>query len=202
MINTCFILGYPAEFKNLCLIYPPKVKDVVANKNYSIYMRILTFSQEEIEDEYAKANLDMKDLLTPFEYILNNAYNNKQFKVLLEQAFLFFIHEPITCLYETKQILIGDLKENTSGEWWSLSPTRWGSSNPYVWIVSGSDYPGNLGSISVINSRGVRPAISLKTCTLWTSGNGAPETPYEISTTPSAPPCRPGASPPCWRGRT
>ena len=114
MINTCFILGYPAEFKNLCLIYPPKVKDVVANKNYSIYMRILTLSQEEIEDEYAKANLDMKDLLTPFEYILNNAYNNKQFKALLEQAFLFFIHEPITCLYETKQILIGDLKENTS----------------------------------------------------------------------------------------
>ena len=67
--------------------------------------------------------------------------------------------------------------------WWSLSPLRW-SGGSDVWVVDGvSSNPGNLGRNAVDASGVVRPAISLKTCTLWTSGNGAPETPYEISTT-------------------
>ena len=71
-----------------------------------------------------------------------------------------------------------------SFDWWSLSPIRlivvfgpvagvWG------WY-SGS---ARLDNIGVGDTNAVRPVISLKTCTLWTSGNGAPETPYEISTT-------------------
>ena len=68
--------------------------------------------------------------------------------------------------------------------WWSLSPLRWASYISRVWVVYGSGYPGDLGDYGhVHNSFGVRPVISLKTCALWTSGNGAPETPYEISTT-------------------
>ena len=71
-----------------------------------------------------------------------------------------------------------------SSSWWSLSPIRlivvfgpvagvWG------WY-SGS---ARLDNIGVGDTNAVRPVISLKTCTLWTSGNGAPETPYEIGTT-------------------
>lgn len=111
MINVGFLLGYPVDFKHICMVYPPKVKDVVTNQNYNIYSRLLTFSQEEIEDEYVKAQLDLKELLSPFEYILNNAYNNLQFKQLLEQAFFLFTHEQIMILFEQKQIMIGDIKE-------------------------------------------------------------------------------------------
>ena len=50
MINTGFLLGYPVDFKHICMVYPPKVKDVVTNQNYNIYSRLLTFSQEEIEE--------------------------------------------------------------------------------------------------------------------------------------------------------
>ena len=67
--------------------------------------------------------------------------------------------------------------------WWSLSPLDWVGGDSYVWVVYGSDGPGRLFSNYVNFEFGVRPAISLKTCALWTSGNGAPETPYEISTT-------------------
>ena len=67
--------------------------------------------------------------------------------------------------------------------WWSLSPMRWNVAYSIVWVVGGSGLPGGLYDDNVGDSLGVRPAISLKTCTLWTSGNGAPETPYEISTT-------------------
>ena len=72
-----------------------------------------------------------------------------------------------------------------STNWWSLSPDSWYGSNSFVWAVYGSSRPGHLGSIGSVGiaSGGARPAISLKTCTLWTSGNGVPETPYEISTT-------------------
>mgnify|MGYP004567139861 CR=1 FL=1 len=79
---------------------------------------------------------------------------------------------------------------NSAGEsitgstyWWSLSPSAWGGSYSYVWFVFGSSRPGYLFNSYVSNIYGVRPAISLKTCTLWINGNGAPETPYEISTT-------------------
>ena len=67
--------------------------------------------------------------------------------------------------------------------WWSLSPLFWDGYGSGVWFVGGSGVPGRLGNGYVYDVRGVRPAISLKTCALWTSGNGAPATPYEISTT-------------------
>ena len=98
------------EFKNLCLVYPPKVKEVVGNNKYSVYLRILTFSQEEIEDEYVEKKWDMKDLLTPFEFLLNNAYNNKDIAKLTEESFEFFIHEPVLFLYEQKVVVIGNIE--------------------------------------------------------------------------------------------
>ena len=68
--------------------------------------------------------------------------------------------------------------------WWLMSPMAKSVVGFSVWYVDGSSTMGNLKASILSNaSFGARPAISLKTCTLWTSGNGAPETPYEISTT-------------------
>ena len=68
--------------------------------------------------------------------------------------------------------------------WWLLSPVGDGMFGLSTWCVYGSSEPGQLiDNFLYIPYNGARPAISLKTCTLWTSGNGAPETPYEISTT-------------------
>ena len=67
--------------------------------------------------------------------------------------------------------------------WWLLSPYNWDGDIAYSWFVRGSDRPGFLSTNFVYFSGGARPTISLKTCALWTSGNGAPETPYEVSTT-------------------
>ena len=111
-----FFLGYPAEFKNICWIYPPKVKDVACTKEYSAYVRMLMISQEEIEDEYVRAGIETNDLPNPFEYILSNAYNNIQFRILLEKAFYFFLHERVYFLFDQKAIAIGDLKELKSVE--------------------------------------------------------------------------------------
>lgn len=110
MSKLSFLFGYPEEFKNLCMVYPPKVRDTF-NKKFSLYSQILTISQEEIEDEYTERKLDTKELLTPFEYLLNGAYNDQEFKHYIEEAFIFFIHEPVTFLFEQKEIVIGEISE-------------------------------------------------------------------------------------------
>ena len=64
--------------------------------------------------------------------------------------------------------------------WWLLSPSSWDDNYAYVFLMSSSSQPGNL-NYSVLNDiYGVRPAISLKSCIKYSTGNGAPETPYEI----------------------
>ena len=110
-MTDCFFLGFPYEFKNICLIYPPKVSDVACNKNFYSYVHLLTLSQEGIEDEYTRRGIDLDNLPTPMEYILSNAYHSLQFRVLVENAFFFFTHEKIHFLYEKKAIALGDLQE-------------------------------------------------------------------------------------------
>jgi len=111
MNKVKFFLGYPLDFNGICYIYPPSVKEVATTKNFQIYIKVLTYSQEEIEDEYIKNGYDLKNVLTPFEYVLNSAYNSLEFRGFLTKAFMFFIHEPVIYLFEEKKIAIGDLKE-------------------------------------------------------------------------------------------
>ena len=109
MTNINFLYGYPVEFKHLCMVYPPKVHDTF-KKNFFLYSQILTLSQEEIEDEYVEKELDISNLLTPFEYLLNTAYNDTTLRQFIKDAFFLFTHEDVTFLYEQKQIVIGDIK--------------------------------------------------------------------------------------------
>ena len=70
-----------------------------------------------------------------------------------------------------------------STSWWSLSPIDWDGSYGSVWNW-GSD-PAGLGSNVVVNSDAVRPAISLKSCIKYSTGDGTSESPYEIVETSS-----------------
>ena len=65
--------------------------------------------------------------------------------------------------------------------WWSLSPVRLSGKTAHSWGVSGSDSPGYLDFNMVDTSFGARPAVSLKTCVQWKSGNGSATSPYEIA---------------------
>lgn len=115
MTNINFLYGYPVEFKHLCMVYPPKICDTF-KKNFFLYSQILTLSQEEIEDEYVEKELDISNLLTPFEYLLNTAYNDTTLRQFIKDAFYLFTHEEVTFLYEQKQIIIGDISTVESVE--------------------------------------------------------------------------------------
>ena len=63
--------------------------------------------------------------------------------------------------------------------WWSLSPNGWDGSIANVWYALGSDFSGALYN-RVQSVYGVRPSVSLASCVGIKSGNGTPESPYEI----------------------
>lgn len=111
MSKDLFFLGQPVPFKPGIKIYPPKVFDVTSNPKYSTYVRILTYSQEEIEDEFVAAKKQLDVFPTPFEFLLNNSYHNKEHEIIAKEAFEFFVGEKANFFYEQKMIVFGDLKK-------------------------------------------------------------------------------------------
>ena len=71
--------------------------------------------------------------------------------------------------------------------WWLLSPGAWNGNGIYasVFRMIGSDYPGYLNYNAVNSADGVRPAISLKSCIKYSTGNGSANNPYTILETSS-----------------
>ena len=70
-----------------------------------------------------------------------------------------------------------------SSFWWSLSPDSWGSGRAYVWYWNSGNV--NLRDSYVGSTNAVRPAISLKSCIKYSTGDGTSESPYEIVETSS-----------------
>ena len=70
-----------------------------------------------------------------------------------------------------------------STSWWSLSPYSWFNGYAYVWgWCSGNAY---LYGNNVDGASAARPAISLKSCIKYSTGDGTSESPYEIVETSS-----------------
>lgn len=111
MSKELFFIGAPAYFKPGVYIYPPTVRDVVSNNKYSLFLKILTQSQEEIEDIYVKEQKDLTSFPTPLEFMLNNCYHSKEYDTLCKQAFKFFLKLDVDFLYEKKVIIIGGLEK-------------------------------------------------------------------------------------------
>lgn len=122
MIKEKSFLNLPIPFSHNVSIYPPTISQVVTNEKFFNYKKILTITQEEIDDIYAEKDplgplvpIDAQDLqepnLTPLEFILNNCYHDKQFLIEIQKAFQFFCKQPVSMLYELKSILIGDVEK-------------------------------------------------------------------------------------------
>ena len=67
--------------------------------------------------------------------------------------------------------------------WWLLSPYSWNGSGAFVFYVNGSSYPGYLNNFFVADTGNVRPALSLKSCVKYSSGDGTASNPYTIEET-------------------
>lgn len=111
MTNAAYFLGAPSKFTDKITIYPPTVREVAANPKFWQCFKLLTISQEEIEDELANKNDNFENLPTPFEFLLINAYYSEEYADLVKEAFQLFVHQDCTLLIDAKQILIGELTD-------------------------------------------------------------------------------------------
>ena len=111
MSKEQFFIGAPVPFKKGVNIYPPKVREVISNPEYGTYSKILTYSQEEIEDLYVEEQKDLTTFPTPLEFMLNNCYHSKQYEAICKRGFEFFIKTKVEFLYDKKAILIGNLED-------------------------------------------------------------------------------------------
>lgn len=127
MINERVFLGYPIDFKDICQVYPPTVDDVVGNKEFNVYQTLFTMTQEELNDAYqqsaqqefqvpsaptegvpfAQQTQPKVMVPTPFQYLLMNYYNDEEMRKQIEDAFMAFVHEPVTIVPEIEMLLIG-----------------------------------------------------------------------------------------------
>ena len=74
-----------------------------------------------------------------------------------------------------------------STDWWLLSPGDWNTLFGLwadVFVVRGTNNPGSLNFPIVSAAVAVRPAISLKSCTLYNAGDGSANAPYTINLDP------------------
>ena len=110
MINGFAFLGLPISFNGICNIYPPKIKEVLEEKNYQVYRKIFLTTQEDLEDEYTENKKDLKDMPTPLEFLFQLA-EDEAIKQIIIDGFQFFLHEQVTLLMEQKTIIVGNLEE-------------------------------------------------------------------------------------------
>ena len=106
MIDERILLGFPIDFKDICQIYPPTVNDVVGNKDFMIYQSLFTMTQEELDKAFLQDE-NVQKVPTPFQYLLINYYQNDEVKQKIEDAFQYFVHEPVTIVPEIEMLLIG-----------------------------------------------------------------------------------------------
>ena len=111
MINDKIFLGYPIPFKDICHIYPPKVKDIVGNDEAVQWQALFTMSQEELDDAYRNED---KTVITPnpFTYLLLMYHTEKDKRPLVLNGFKQLLHEPVTIIPEMEIIVIGVEEEN------------------------------------------------------------------------------------------
>ena len=111
MIDSNAFLGLPINFKSICKVYPPKVREILNEENYPVYRKLFLMSQEEIEDEFAENKLSMDNVPDPMNYLFQLAEDIRIKKIALD-GFQFFLHEPVLLLADQQMIIIGDLKED------------------------------------------------------------------------------------------
>lgn len=112
MIDSAIFLGEPIYFKKICKIYPPTVKDVVANIETQRYIMTICWNQDDIDDILEKNSVSTTTKPTPFEFIMLNCYKNQTFTNIVKNALTFFTHEKdIHILPEQMCIYFGTMED-------------------------------------------------------------------------------------------
>ena len=111
MLNPAILIGEPLNFKGKLNVYPPTVKQVVTNPNFNIFYKVLTLTQEDIQEELKNKLGPENKMPTPFEYLLLNCQYVQGFAPIIRGAFQMFCQTDIGFLFEEKKIIIGNVEK-------------------------------------------------------------------------------------------
>lgn len=110
MINERAFLGYSLDYQGICMIYPPKVSEIISEKYYPVYRELLVKSEEDLEEDWDKKGYEGAPP-TPFEFLFRAIENSEESLEIARKAFFFFIRENVTFLIKERVIVIGNLAE-------------------------------------------------------------------------------------------
>lgn len=108
MINPAIFIGEPLTFKKTIKIYPPKVKQVVSGPKFGVFSKILTMTQEDVNDEVKGKIPEGKIPPTPFEYLMAYCQYVEGFIDIVTEAFVFFCKEKPVFAFEHNAIIINE----------------------------------------------------------------------------------------------
>lgn len=116
MINEQVFINTPLNFEKGVKVYPPTVKEVIAQQYFPIFRKLLMPSQEDIEDDIEEKkkkdpNLKIDEIPTPLEFLFGSVAQDKRIEMLVREGFRFFIHDEVTFLTKQKIIVIGSLNK-------------------------------------------------------------------------------------------
>lgn len=100
--------AYPLD--KLCMVYPAKVKEVIAmgHKVYNRRLNLLITEEKDLLELFKSKGINI-DNIDVFDNLMESCMN-KDFLLELQSAFRTFIREQVIILPETKTILIGEEK--------------------------------------------------------------------------------------------
>lgn len=108
-------LCLPANFNDICKVYPVKLKTVVemGYLEYSRRLNTLLLTEVDIQNiikEKTKEEVPIEEL-HPLEYLLTCAEQSDIFSLELQLMFITFLQEEVLLLPEIKSVLIGNPEE-------------------------------------------------------------------------------------------
>lgn len=109
MIDIRTFLGKGILFFSDIYVYPPKLEETY-DKDFNLWMSLLTLSQEDIWDNIIKKEgrelgEKVENALTPFETLLVSCYENELLLKKMEEGIKFFTHKTVKILPKLKIIL-------------------------------------------------------------------------------------------------
>lgn len=108
-------LGIPIDFKGRFKVYPPSIRDTLANPNFKQYLSLFTISQEDIEDQIFSMDdetvIQEGQIPTPYQYIVEICKMNEVYLNLIKEGFNFFTKEELSFIPEKDCFLLGNLED-------------------------------------------------------------------------------------------
>lgn len=116
-IGALSFLNFPFAFEDICFIHPISVESIISlDQEYDKSLQLLTINRIFIKDLLKQKDIQISNdnelnTISPLAYLMKSCQVHPEIIKDLEKAFLIFIKEKATILYDLNKIVIGDYSD-------------------------------------------------------------------------------------------